>query len=359
MTALVAATGQAVAAAGVDGREIEALGVDTTGSTVVPVGDGLEPLDDYYLWCDHRGWREAAAITRTARGRRAGGAPLVRRLVLVRVRLAQALALAAHPPGHCGRASSPPSSIATWWSPCSAASRTRSRCRGASAPWATSGCGTRPGRASGGGLLRRPRPRTGRRPRPARRAGSPGRTASPGRSTPAWADRLGLRPGIPIPFAGLDAHWDAIGAGVRLGDVVNVIGTSTCVMAISERAAPIPGVCGVVPGSIHPSYTGIEAGLSAAGDIFDAIARRAGTTLAELSAAIDGLPLRADRVAPPDLGQRRPERARQPASGRGDVRLERWGTRPPTSCSPPWRGPRSTRGSSSNGWPSTASRSAG
>jgi L-ribulokinase len=102
-----------------------------------------------------------------------------------------------------------------------------------------------------------------------------------------WARQLGLRSGIPIPVGALDAHWDAIGAGIHLGDIVNVIGTSTCVMAISERLAPIPGVFGVVAGSIHPRYAGIEAGLSAAGDIFEAIARRAGTTLAELSQAIE------------------------------------------------------------------------
>jgi len=58
-------------------------------------------------------------------------------------------------------------------------------------------------------------------------------------------------------------------------------------MAISERKSPIPGVFGVVPGSIHPRYAGIEAGLSAAGDIFDAIARRAGTSLAQLAASVE------------------------------------------------------------------------
>jgi L-ribulokinase len=46
-------------------------------------------------------------------------------------------------------------------------------------------------------------------------------------------------------------------------------------------------VCGVVPGSVHPDYTGIEAGLSATGDIFDAIARRANTPLATLSEGLD------------------------------------------------------------------------
>ncbi len=108
-----------------------------------------------------------------------------------------------------------------------------------------------------------------------------------GRLTAEWAEKLGLRAGIPIPVGAFDAHWDAIGAGVRMGDVVNVVGTSTCIMAISDRASLIPGVCGVVPGSIHPGFTGIEAGLSATGDIFEAIARRAGTTAAELSKGLE------------------------------------------------------------------------
>src|SRR5206468_6260314 len=108
-----------------------------------------------------------------------------------------------------------------------------------------------------------------------------------GRLSEEWAAKLGLRAGIPIPVGAFDAHWDAIGAGVRPGDVVNVIGTSTCIMAISDQPTLIPGVCGVVQGSIHPKYTGIEAGLSATGDIFDAIARRAGTTAAALSMGVE------------------------------------------------------------------------
>ena len=108
-----------------------------------------------------------------------------------------------------------------------------------------------------------------------------------GHLCPEWAARLGLRPGIPVPTGAFDAHWDAIGAGVKIGDVVNVVGTSTCIMAIGEQASLIPGVCGVVPGSIHPGYTGIEAGLSATGDIFEAIARRAGTTVAALSQGLE------------------------------------------------------------------------
>jgi len=98
-----------------------------------------------------------------------------------------------------------------------------------------------------------------------------------------WASKLGLRAEIPIPVGAFDAHWDAVGAGVRLGDVVNVIGTSTCIIGLSDKSTLVPGVCGVVPGSVDPHLTGIEAGLSAVGDIFEAIARRAGSSAAELS----------------------------------------------------------------------------
>jgi L-ribulokinase len=103
-----------------------------------------------------------------------------------------------------------------------------------------------------------------------------------------WAAKLGLRAGIPIPVGAFDAHWDAIGAGVKLGDVVNVIGTSTCIIGLSDKASLIPGVCGVVPGSVDPQLTGVEAGLSAVGDIFESIASRAGKTAAELSRGLTG-----------------------------------------------------------------------
>jgi hypothetical protein len=66
MRALAEATRKAVATAGVDGASVVAIAIDTTGSSVVPVDAQLQPLDDYYLWCDHRAWREAAEITRAA-----------------------------------------------------------------------------------------------------------------------------------------------------------------------------------------------------------------------------------------------------------------------------------------------------
>src|SRR5262249_23805256 len=84
-----------------------------------------------------------------------------------------------------------------------------------------------------------------------------------------------------------DAHWDAIGAGCRSEDMVNVIGTSTCIIGITPSPNLVPGVCGVVAGSVHPKQTGIEAGLSAVGDIFNAIATRAGTDVQTLAKGLE------------------------------------------------------------------------
>ena len=66
MNGLVAAMQKALKSSGVPGKAVEAIAIDTTGSSVIPVGPGLAPLDDYYLWCDHRAWQEAALITETA-----------------------------------------------------------------------------------------------------------------------------------------------------------------------------------------------------------------------------------------------------------------------------------------------------
>ncbi|HEY6943602.1 MAG TPA: FGGY-family carbohydrate kinase, partial [Candidatus Acidoferrum sp.] len=102
-----------------------------------------------------------------------------------------------------------------------------------------------------------------------------------------WAEQLNLKAGIPIPVGAFDAHWDAIGAGCRSEDIVNVVGTSTCIIGITPSVQLVPGVCGVVQGSVHPKRTGIEAGLSAVGDIFQGIATRAGTDVMTLSQGLE------------------------------------------------------------------------
>ena len=86
-----------------------------------------------------------------------------------------------------------------------------------------------------------------------------------------WATRLGLAAGIPIAIGEFDVHYGAIGCGVREGALVKVIGTSTCdcaVVSAEKPIADIPGICGIVKGAILPGFFGIEAGQSAVGDIF-------------------------------------------------------------------------------------------
>ena len=103
------------------------------------------------------------------------------------------------------------------------------------------------------------------------RACLPGEAA--GRLTADYARRFGLPEGIAIAMGGFDAHYGAVGAGVRTGTLVKIIGTSTCDCAVAAAAADgappvdIPGICGIVNGSIMPGYYGIEAGQSAVGDL--------------------------------------------------------------------------------------------
>ncbi|MBX3179676.1 MAG: ribulokinase [Candidatus Hydrogenedentes bacterium] len=87
----------------------------------------------------------------------------------------------------------------------------------------------------------------------------------------AWATKLGLPAGIPIAVGAIDAHLGAVGAGVRPGVLVKIMGTSTCDCTVApntEKLRDIPGICGIVDGSILPGHYGLEAGQSAVGDIF-------------------------------------------------------------------------------------------
>jgi L-ribulokinase len=286
MRALAEAMQRANASAGIDGHTVEALALDTTGSSVIPVDAKLQPIDDYYLWCDHRAWKEAAEITSAARERRLdaidwcggtyssewGFAKLLhwlRHNPEKRARMATALE-------HCDMVAAVLCGIDD------PAAAPRSVCAmGHKWMW-NAGLGGLPGEE----FLKSVDPLFGGvREKLAGRYETSNAIA--GHLTAEWAGRLGLRAGIPIPVGAFDAHWDAIGAGVRLGDVVNVVGTSTCIIAIADDVGLVPGVCGVVAGSVDPQRTGIEAGLSATGDIFDAIARRANTTVADLSRGLE------------------------------------------------------------------------
>ncbi|MBV9443892.1 MAG: ribulokinase, partial [Acidobacteriaceae bacterium] len=249
--------------------------------------EGLQPLDDYYLWCDHRSWREAAEITRKAHECRleaidwCGGVyssewgfskllHWLRHNADRRDRLESAFE-------HCDYVAAVLCGIGDL------DQVPRSVCAmGHKWMWNRSLGGLPPDDFLGAvdPLL------TGVREKLRGIYATSDQLA--GNLTSEWATKLGLHEDTVVPVGAFDAHWDAVGAGVKLGDVVNVIGTSTCIIGLSASPTLVPGVCGVVPGSVHPHYTGIEAGLSAVGDIFEAIARRAGSSVAALSHEITG-----------------------------------------------------------------------
>ena len=90
--------------------------------------------------------------------------------------------------------------------------------------------------------------------------------------TGAWAKKTGLKAGIPVVVGAFDCHLGAVGAGVTPGTLVKIIGTSTCDISVRQntaKLADVPGVCGIVDGSVLPGYFGIEAGQSAVGDLFN------------------------------------------------------------------------------------------
>jgi len=286
MRALAEATRKATADARVRGEQIAALAIDTTGSSVIPVDANLQPLDEYYLWCDHRSWREAALITETAHWQNLKAIDWCGGTYSSEWGFSKLLHWLRHNPEkrskfasafeHCDMVAAVLCGIED------PAKALRSICAmGHKWMWNDSLGGLPPEDflVQVDPLLK------------GVRAKLQGQYATSdtlaGHLAPKWAEKLGLREGIPIPVGAFDAHWDAIGAGARTGDVVNVVGTSTCIVAMSGETRLIPGLCGVVPGSVHPKKTGIEAGLSATGDIFEAVARRANSSVAELSKGLD------------------------------------------------------------------------
>ncbi len=95
---------------------------------------------------------------------------------------------------------------------------------------------------------------------------------SVGGLTESWAKKTGLSSGIPVAVGAFDAHLGAVGSGVAPGCLVKIIGTSTCDIAIApntKKLADVPGLCGIVDGSVLPGNFGLEAGQSAVGDIFN------------------------------------------------------------------------------------------
>jgi L-ribulokinase len=286
MSAMAQATQDVLKATGINGKDVAAIAIDTTGSTVLPLGEGMVPLDEYYLWCDHRAHAEAQEITEKAHQLGFEGIEWCGGVYSHEWGFSKLLHWLRNNPDkrdkmvtvveHCDMVAATLSGITD------PSKLKRSVCAmGHKWMWNPKWNGLPPESflVAVDPLLKGVREKIG------------GEFLTSdhiaGHLNAEWAEKLGLKSGIPIPVGAFDAHWDAIGSNCREGDVVNVVGTSTCVIAMAHKAELVPGVCGVVPGSVHPQYSGIEAGLSAVGDIFEGIARRAGTTVAALSEGLD------------------------------------------------------------------------
>lgn len=121
--------------------------------------------------------------------------------------------------------------------------------------------------------------------------------------TQALADQLGLRPGITIAAGAFDAHTGAVGAGVAEGTLVKVVGTSTCDTTVVRGDRPlIAGLCGSVPDSIIPGMAGLEAGQSAVGDIFNWFAGTFAPGEGETAERLEELTRQAEKVRPGESG---------------------------------------------------------
>ncbi len=258
------------------------IGVDTTGSTPLPVdGDGLplalreefagEPAAMAWLWKDHTGFAEAeeittrAAVERPAFLARCGGiysSEWFWSKILRCRRAAPAVFAAAY----------------TWveiadWIPAVLTGTTRPGkirrgiCAAGHKAMFHASWGGYPDAAFLGGID------TGlARVRETLPAESFHVAQAVGGLTEEWTARLGLPEGIPVAAGAFDAHLGAVGSGIREGVLVKIIGTSTCDMAVKPLDADlpeIPGLCGIVPESVLPGFHGLEAGQSGVGDIFN------------------------------------------------------------------------------------------
>ena len=267
---------------GFNASQIIGIGVDTTGSTPLPVDESGQPLAFQkkfanhpaalaWLWKDHTSIAEAAKITALARKIRpqflakCGGtysSEWFFSKVLKCLRTAPQVFNAAH--SWIELSDFVPAALTGTLAP---EQFTAGICAaGHKAMW-----NAKWGGYPDAGFLSQLDPKLGalrdRLPNKVRAVDS-----AVGTLTAEWAKKTGLTTGIPVAVGAFDAHTGAIGAGVKPGTLVKIIGTSTCDISVklnTEKLADVPGVCGIVDGSVVPGYFGLEAGQSAVGDIFN------------------------------------------------------------------------------------------
>ncbi len=95
---------------------------------------------------------------------------------------------------------------------------------------------------------------------------------SAGNLSAGLAEEFGLNKDVIISVGAFDAHVGAVGGQIQEGDLIRIIGTSTCDIMVTKRenvgVSVIPGICGQVDGSVLPGLIGLEAGQSAFGDVY-------------------------------------------------------------------------------------------
>ena len=245
MRSLATATREALKTAGVSGDRVEAIALDTTGSSVIPVGKDLKPLGEHYLWCDHRAKGEAAEITTAAHREGLEAINWCGGVYSSEWGFSKLLHWLRHNPEkrsefvtaleHCDMVAA---TLAEVTDPTKVK---RSACAmGHKWLWNPK-LGGLPSEEF---LVKVDPLLAGVREKLSGDYAKSDQIA--GRLSDYWAEQLRLRPGIPIPVGAFDAHWDASGAGCRTEDLVNVIGTSTCIIGITPSVNLVPGVCGVV-----------------------------------------------------------------------------------------------------------------
>ena len=93
--------------------------------------------------------------------------------------------------------------------------------------------------------------------------------ARAGRLTARAAAMTGLPEGIAVAVGNVDAHVTSAAAdALRPGQLVAIMGTSTCHVMPSDVLAEVSGMCGVVRDGIVAGQWGYEAGQTGVGDIF-------------------------------------------------------------------------------------------
>ncbi len=262
-------------------EQVVGIGVDTTGSTPLPVNaDGIplamtpkfrkHPAAQAWLWKDHTGWAEAARITETARKE---GVPY-----LAKCGGTYSSEWFWSKIWHCEQTAPEVFDAAhTWVELCDFVPAfvtgnmkperiARSICAAGHKAMYGKAWGGLPSKA----FLKKLSPKLAAlRDRLYETTMASDEIA--GFLTEDLARAVGLPAGVPVAVGAFDAHHGAVGAGIKPGRLVKIIGTSTCdILVAPEQAAiaDIPGVCGLVPGSVVPGMIGLEAGQSAVGDIF-------------------------------------------------------------------------------------------